>query len=98
MDADWAQISVAFTVCGIKASGALFCWGRNAENELANGNANASAAPVAILAGEAWKVVRTTTFHVCGIKAGGSLWCWGRNTNAQIQAGGESRIVAPQKI
>jgi len=98
MDADWAQISAATTTCGIKTSGALWCWGRNAESELANGTTTASPAPVAILPAESWKVVRSTSFHVCAVKQDGTLWCWGKNANAQIEAGGESRIVVPQKI
>ena len=98
MDADWAQVAVSFSTCAIKTDGSLWCWGRNAEGQLANGNTTQTATPFNVAAGEKWKVVRTTGFHACGLKEDGTLWCWGRNQSAQIVAGGESRILAPQKI
>jgi len=91
---DWTSVAVSGArTCAVRASGALYCWGYNAQGELGNGVAGPSACnsypcertPV-LLAGS-WTSVSAGLNHTCGRTATGTLRCWGYNSFAQLGDG-----------
>ncbi|EYF03334.1 RCC1 domain-containing protein [Chondromyces apiculatus] len=96
MDMDWAAVSVGPTSCAVKMDGRLFCWGRGAEGQLANGVLAASAVPVQVAPGTTFAKVRAGITHVCAIDTADALSCWGRNQSAQVEAGQNTAVTSPR--
>jgi alpha-tubulin suppressor-like RCC1 family protein len=97
-DSDWKSVTVGLVSCGLKQDDSLHCWGRNSENQLADGTTTSSAYTKAILPGTTWKQVATGFQHLCGIQSNGTLWCWGRNASGQVGAGLPGRVPVPTQI
>ncbi len=94
-DKDWTEFVTGQTSCGLKASGSLFCWGRNSEGQLGDGTTTRSAIPKLVKPGTTFVRVRTGLAHVCAIATSGQLFCWGRNHATQVKAGENGRHTAP---
>ena len=82
--------------CAILEDRSLWCWGSNAEGQLARGFAvERSAQPTPIEAGATgWVAVELGEAHTCGVRADGTLWCWGRNERGELGQGSN----LPQQI
>lgn len=101
-----AQLSTNFDfTCAIYESGALFCWGANAEGQLAQddpfpGDGVNRSAPVEVETAADWTFVDAGQGHACGIRAPGSLWCWGRNSEGELGlgAGAAGQLRTPQRV
>jgi hypothetical protein len=71
------------STCGVKASGEVWCWGRDIE-----GNTGSFATWRTIVltphqidqTGQEFVRVRVGYDHTCGLEADGTAWCWGRNS------------------
>lgn len=75
------------TVCGIvKTTGVLKCWGYNGNYQLANGSTTASANPVVVDAGTAYKKIYPGA-TMCGITTANVAKCWGSNANTSVGDG-----------
>lgn len=72
--------------CGVKTSGAGFCWGLNEYGQLAlaanSGTANPNPTPTQIVADAAR--IDGGGNHSCWRKTDGSSACWGRNTAGEL--------------
>lgn len=92
---DWAAVDVGggFT-CARKTSGAIYCFGTNANGELGAGLPS-HLAPTKIGATAEWLYVMASNDITCGVKKTGSLHCWG-GTN--YIAGPDIRRQAPYQI
>jgi len=100
-DADWKSVSAGQGhVCGIRAPGTLWCWGRNSDSELGQG----AGAPIQIRTptrvGDAsdWVQLDTGQNGACGVRADGSLWCWGGNAFGQAGTAPSTAITAPRQV
>ncbi len=79
-NSDWTQIKAGgYHSCGIRTSGALWCWGRNYEGQLGDGTNTLRTSPTQVGTATDWATVTPGTFHTCGIRNDGTLWCWGSN-------------------
>lgn len=82
---DWQSVTAGHShTCAIRKSGALYCWGRNSQNQLgdgaggtADGGSTRRLAPVEIAPGTTWKDVAMGSATTCGIRSDGALLCWG---------------------
>src|SRR5450432_1731239 len=73
-------------------SGAVKCWGYNADGELGNGSIADSHVPVAVSAltsGVIW--IAVGTYHTCALLSAGTVRCWGYNVNGAL---GNNSVVS----
>ena len=61
--------------CGLRASGAVVCWGSNH-----SGQADAP--------GGSFSAVSAGGYHTCGLRTSGAVECWGDNEDGQTEAPG----------
>ncbi len=96
---DWTDVRIGqSTSCGLRASGALYCWGDNTEGSGGFGDANERDAPTRVGTFDDWTMVTVDTFHSCGIRKDGSLYCWGRNAEGQLGLGDNDDRLAPTRV
>ena len=100
-DRDWTHVSTGQGhTCGIRAAGALYCWGRNTEGELGVG-AGASIQirrPTRVGDESDWQRVSAAENETCAIKTNGTLWCWGGNPDGQLGLGDHNRRDVPVRV
>jgi alpha-tubulin suppressor-like RCC1 family protein len=83
---DWASVSLGNNhACAVKTSGALHCWGENAEGQLGVGASTAAQLAFAPVNGDLdWVAVAAGDRSTCALKTGNRLFCWGRNDYGQL--------------
>ena len=83
------------TTCAI-ATGSLYCWGDNADYQLANGGVVDSNVPVLVntggLAGKTVTDVDVGWSNICAI-ADGLVYCWGANASYQVGNGTSTAVI-----
>lgn len=66
-------------VCGVKGTGAAYCWGDNFYGQLGiAGEARQTSDPTPVAGGLSFRAVRAGMVATCGLDTGGALYCWGR--------------------
>jgi alpha-tubulin suppressor-like RCC1 family protein len=88
---DWTAVTVGGShACGRRASGKIYCWGRDLYGQLGNGGANTDRGTPGLVAGAAtnWTSVTAGGDHTCGRRANSRLYCWGRDLYGQLGNGG----------
>ncbi|MBK8256114.1 MAG: hypothetical protein IPK82_26025 [Polyangiaceae bacterium] len=97
-DADWKSISAGLrTVCGVRASGELLCWGTTSRGALASGFSADRSEPTLVGDAADWTSVETNVDNGCGLRAG-KLYCWGRNLQSNLGDGTGTTRVSPVPI
>ena len=83
--------------CAVGAAAGLWCWGKNAENQLGSPDPARSPEPLMVDDG-AWRQVSAGARHTCGTDLDGRLWCWGDNGEGQLGTGGLEPAEAPAEV
>lgn len=74
--------------CGVTTGGDAYCWGRNDDGQLGDGNLGTdSHTPVLVAGGHVFQSISAGTVHTCGVTTGGDAYCWGRNNLGQLGDG-----------
>ena len=73
--------------CAVRASGALWCWGRNDEGQLGLGDVVARATPTRVGEASDWAAVRAQEHGTCAINRSGQRWCAGGNALGSLGLG-----------
>jgi alpha-tubulin suppressor-like RCC1 family protein len=73
--------------CARQRSGAVLCWGRNAEGQLGDGTRDPRWAPVPVVGLTDAMELAVGGFHTCARRATGAVVCWGRNDEGQLGDG-----------
>jgi alpha-tubulin suppressor-like RCC1 family protein len=81
------------STCGIRAPGALYCWGIGAIGS----SAAFADHPTQMGTATDWTQVSVGGFHACGIRTG-ALYCWGRNTFGQLGDGTTTDHNEPVRV
>lgn len=96
----WTAVAAgSFHTCGIKASGAMLCWGDNETGQLGFPVTQPAAHPRLIASARRWHSIAPGTYmelgNTCAVDTGGALWCWGDNTSGQYGNGSLTSKAVP---
>lgn len=81
--------------CAVLDSGAVYCWGLNASQQLGDGTTTPRSSPTQVIgltSGVA--AVAAGSFHSCAVMVDSAVKCWGDNVHGQIGDG--TNIARPQ--
>jgi alpha-tubulin suppressor-like RCC1 family protein len=98
---DWERVAAGQGhVCAIRASGALWCWGRNLYGELGQGNTvpDQIRTPVQVGSDLDWSQVAMGIQHTCALRDDASLWCWGIATGQQLGLDDTTTRSTPTRV
>lgn len=98
---DWIRVSAGQGhVCGIRAPGTLWCWGRNPDGQLGLGAGTPIQirTPTRVGAASDWVDVDVGQDTSCGLRSDGSIWCWGVNAFGQVGASPSGPVYAPRRV
>jgi len=78
----------SFHTCGLDASGAAWCWGKNDYGQLGNsanlGIITANPTQGAVGGGLTFAALTAGGHHTCGLTPAGIAYCWGSNESGQL--------------
>ena len=79
--------------CGIDTTGKAWCWGRDAEGQLGDGNDDQANEYTidAVAGGLTFTHLTARSSHTCGIDTTGKTWCWGADGYGQLGDGDEGQ-------
>lgn len=85
--------------CALLQSGAIQCWGNNADGQLGDGSLTSRNTPVSVsgLATTATSVAAGAD-HTCAILVDGSVQCWGDNARGQLGDGSREDRPTPVAV
>jgi alpha-tubulin suppressor-like RCC1 family protein len=87
----FTQVAAGGThACGLLASGAAFCWGRDSLFQIGGNGDNLavnSSTPIPAGGGIAFKSIAAGHAHTCGLRTSGVVICWGDNGKGQLGRG-----------
>lgn len=98
--ADWIEVASSgeFT-CARRASGALFCWGRNDLGQLGAGDVVTPVSTPKQVGAATYSAVSAGANHACAVATDGTLWCWGRNANGELGLGNSvGPVLVPTQV
>jgi len=86
--------------CGLTATGALACWGRNDFGQLADSTTTHRSQAVTSGGARTFSVLSrgSNSNHSCARRGTNTLECWGANTFGQLALGDTSRRVVPTAV
>jgi alpha-tubulin suppressor-like RCC1 family protein len=95
---DWQSLSMTNNhVCGRRAFGELWCWGRNNYNQAGEGVVATRYEPARAMAPMLFSDASAGSEFTCGVLNSGALMCWGRNHLGQLGVGDkDARYYATQ--
>ncbi len=92
---DWVHVAVgSSSACGIRATGAAYCWGYNGLGGLGIGSTTSQSSPAAVGADTDWTAIEVGSESACGVRSG-ALYCWGRGYRGALGNGGVSDSSTP---
>jgi alpha-tubulin suppressor-like RCC1 family protein len=88
--------------CGIDISGAAWCWGRDFNGQVGDGDDETlnDFAPMPVAGGHTFTNLTAGSYHTCGIDISGAAWCWGYDRYGQLGDGddGQGDDFAPVPV
>ncbi len=87
--------------CALSTSGALECWGWNAEGELGYGGTNnwVWEIPVYVIGLTASvRAISAGHYHTCALDTAGGVGCWGWNSSGQLGDGTTTESATPVEV
>ncbi|HEX3595987.1 MAG TPA: hypothetical protein VHU80_12835 [Polyangiaceae bacterium] len=97
---DWVDVSSGQGhVCGVRAPGMLYCWGRNTDGELGQGSGASIQlrTPTRVEDAQDWTSVVAGQGHTCGLR-GGRLYCFGNGADGQLGITPRANQSSPVQI
>ena len=85
--------------CALTSSGEVWCWGRNSNGELGNGEMGTQiTTPTRVPGINDATLLAAGRRHTCVVRAGAALWCWGDNEFGQLGDGTTSDRATPAVV
>ena len=96
---DWVKLTAGGEhTCGVRETGALYCWGEGASGRLGYGGTADRTTPYLVSGGYSWADVSAGYLHSCGVRTDGATMCWGYNTQGQLGTGDTTYYYTPQAL
>jgi alpha-tubulin suppressor-like RCC1 family protein len=73
-----------YHTCALLDSGAVRCWGRNADSVLGDGTSQDRKTPVDVIGIPDATAIAAGARHQCALRTGGTLMCWGDDARGQM--------------
>ncbi len=85
-----------YHTCAVLEDDRLFCWGKNGDGQVGNGETSNALAPIEV-SGIDGPVVDLSLGerHSCAVSVSGRLYCWGSNLLSQVGVPGGGVVTAP---
>jgi alpha-tubulin suppressor-like RCC1 family protein len=91
-----------FHTCAIATSGALYCWGANANGEIGNNGDPSTPVPAPVLVdmpgGSSVKSVVAGWLYTCAITTASQTYCWGLNASGRLGDGTTTERRTPVPV
>ena len=84
--------------CGLRASGAVACWGGNGNGQLGNGKTTGSSTPVPVSALGDAAGISGGSRHTCALRVAGEVSCWGENDSGKLGNGTNTGSTTPVPV
>jgi alpha-tubulin suppressor-like RCC1 family protein len=89
--------------CGLSASGAAYCWGRNGYGQLGDGTTTSRNTPTPVAGGLTFTNISAArgnleSGHTCGVTSSGAAYCWGSNSKGQLGDGTKTSHLTPTPV
>ena len=96
----WASVSagVGGTACGLRTSGALYCWGANPYGRLGLGDSRHRLVPTRVGISTSWTSVSSGAGSACAVHKTGAIYCWGANFFGQLGLGDLQNRDKPTRV
>jgi len=101
MATDWTDVDTGQGhTCGIRGSGALYCWGRNTDGELGQGTGASIQirTPTLVPGTQDWTSVVAGQNHTCGLRSPGRLYCFGNGSDGQLGISPRTSTDVPVQV
>lgn len=98
---DWHELALGQAHgCGLRAEGALWCWGRNSQSQLGLGAGQPARAPAPTRVGTAsdWRTLTADQEGSCGIRSDQHVYCWGGNIGGRTGVAGTDIVHDPTLV
>ena len=92
------------SVCGLSATGAVYCWGAGSSGQLGDGSHTSSDVPVTVTAtGTLGKAATVTQIaaggsSACALSTTGTVYCWGAGSSGQLGDGSHTSSDVPAAV
>ena len=83
------------TVCGLRVTGEVDCWGHNNSGTIGDGTKVDKLVPTAVAGGLQFKKIWPSFLRICGITTSDRLYCWGYGYQYGIGDGAQSDRTVP---
>jgi alpha-tubulin suppressor-like RCC1 family protein len=97
VDVDWASVDMGNShACALKTNGDAWCWGRQQNGKLGNGNTSLNrAGPVAVQGGHTFVQIAAGYNGTCAIDDSNEMYCWGY---MQLDENPAATYTTPTKV
>jgi alpha-tubulin suppressor-like RCC1 family protein len=91
-------VSVGYHHACALSSGALYCWGDNANGQLGTGASGAPELSPVRVDRESWAAVEAGYLATCALNTRGEVYCWGDNAEGQVGQGDLEPETSPVRV
>lgn len=101
VDTDLRFVSITAddqATCAVTEDGEGYCWGRNIDGRLGNGDDVDTHTPTAVAGDLTFETISAGETFACGLTTDGEVWCWGANGSGWLGTGADDPSEVPVPV